>query len=41
MTEEDFEIICDTFTNYEIFQKDLDSNLIKINKKPILIKDIN
>jgi N-acetyl sugar amidotransferase len=36
MTEEEFEKICDTFTNYNIFKKDNNNNLIKNNKKPIL-----
>jgi N-acetyl sugar amidotransferase len=37
MTEDEFEKICDEFTNYEIFQKDVDGKLIKIDKKPILL----
>jgi N-acetyl sugar amidotransferase len=36
ITEEEFEKICDMFTNYNLFKKDCDGKLIKINKKPIL-----
>lgn len=40
MTEEEFEVICDNFTNYELFEKDSDGRLLKENKKPVLRKKI-
>jgi len=40
MTEEEFEKICDSFTNYELFKKDSGGKLLKINKKPILKNEI-
>jgi N-acetyl sugar amidotransferase len=40
MTIEEFDEICDTYTNKDIFQVDENNNLIKINKKPILKRQI-
>ena len=40
MTVDEFNIICDNFTNKELFKKDKDNNLIKINGKPILLNNI-
>jgi N-acetyl sugar amidotransferase len=40
MTIDDFDKICDTFTNKQLFKKDEQGNLIKNNKKPILLNEI-
>jgi len=40
MTINDFDKICDTFTNKQLFKKDEQGNLIKNNKKPILLNEI-
>ena len=39
ISEEEFEKICDTFTNYNVFKKDDNGKIIKNNKKPILNND--
>lgn len=41
MTVEEFDELCDTCTNKELFLTDEDNNLIKLNKKPILKYDIS
>ena len=41
MTVEEFDELCDTYTNKELFLTDEDNNLIKLNKKPILKYDIS
>lgn len=40
MTIDDFDKICDTFTNKQLFKKDEQGNIIKNNKKPVLLNEI-
>ena len=40
MNEEEFIKICDSFTNKQIFQTDINGELIKENNKPLLLHDI-
>ena len=40
MTIEEFDEICDIYTNKELFLTDSNNNLIKENKKPVLKNQI-
>ena len=40
MTVVEFNNICDTFTNKNIFKTDSNNNIIKVNNKPVLINEL-
>ena len=40
MSLDDFDKICDNFTNNQLFKKDEQGNIIKNNKKPVLLNEI-